>query len=751
MKERFDIEGMHCASCAYRLQKHLKKMDGIKEIVVNLASESAMVDYDPEKISLEEIARQISLLGYEMIMPTQKPSKKLFYERKIHRKTQKRELRKSQLIIALTFLIPLLIIGLSQLLHYPLPGPIDYIKNPSSHCILQLILCAPIIFTGRRFFISGWKKIFLLHPNVDSLVALGATASLIISFISSAFVIFKGGSLEINPLYYMSAGAIIAMVMLGRYIENSSRSASLSALEFLTNLIPSHANILKDGVQEQIPVQEIQEGDIVVVSPDSPIPVDGIILTGSSLVEENVFTGNKTPILKSVEDRVLAGMSNRNGRLEIRTEKTGNETMLSSIIHMIEEGENSHPGLGRLADKVSAWAVPVGLMLAFISAGVWYFIDRNYEFAFNIFISVLVIACPVSIGLAIPMSILFATRGATSHGILIRRSNSLEAIHKADTFVFNLTGTLTEGVSVVTDIVITGAMTQDELLSLTASAESLSKHPLAVGIVNKAKEKNLKITVPDPVKLISGEGIEAVIEETRVDIGNFKLMELINLPSEQLSEGIAICRDLSAQGKTTVMIAVENKLEGIIAVADKPRPEAREVIQKIEKSDREVIILTGEHAATAASIGRLVDVDEIMADVAPKNRARQIRKLQHAGKTVVMIGDGLNDAGALAQADAGIAIGSADDIAADAADVVLLNRDLRKLLLLLQLSRKSVRNMKQNLFLTFIYNLLMLPIAGGILLVFNIEFLTNPIIAVIVMFLGSISVILNASRLRKFR
>ncbi len=752
MKERFYIEGMHCASCAYRLQKHLKKIDGIKDASVNLASESVFIDYNPDIITLKSITRQIRNLGYEIIVPGTNSSKRQSFERKMRRKRIKRKLRKNQLIVALVFLAPLLAIGLSPLLHYPLPQPISYEYNPVSFCILQLILCAPIVFTGRRYFYLGWRKIFNLHPNVDSLVALGASASLIISFVSSAFVIFKGSSLENNPLYYMSAGAIIAMIMLGRYIENRSRSTSLHALEHLSTLIPLTCTLVtSDDTHKEVSPSSLKEGDIVSVPVNMIIPADGVIIKGVSKIEESIFSGNKTPVLKSTDDRVLAGMLNLENPIHIKIEKSGNETMLNSIIQMIEEGENSKPHLGRLADKVSAWAVPVGLALAFISAGLWYILNQNYEFAFNIFISVLVIACPVAIGLAIPLVILFATRGATTHGILIRRSNSLEAIKNADTFVFNLTGTLTEGVAVVTDIIRTGTMSEDDLLALTASAESLSKHPLAIGIVNKAKERNLQINTPDPVRLIEGEGIEAIVNDVRIDIGNYKLMKLINLPEEQISKGLAITRELALQGKTTVMIAIENQLEGIIAVADKPRPEAREVILKLEKLGKDVIILTGEHSSTALNIARQINVEHVIADVSSRNRARQIRKLQHENRKVVMIGDGFNDAGALAQANAGIAIGSADDIAADAADVVLLNRNLKLLLMLIHISRKSVRNMKENLFLTFIYNLIMLPIAGGILFLFDIHFLSDPLIAVIVMFLGSLSVIINASRLRKFK
>ncbi|MEG1616556.1 MAG: heavy metal translocating P-type ATPase [Bacteroidales bacterium] len=751
MRKRFDIEGMHCASCAYRLQKHLRKLDGIREANVNLASESILLDYDPEKITLRTLTSEVQEMGYKLIPDNDNRGQRFNYERKIRRKNIKRKRRRNQLTVAVIFLIPLLAIGLSPLLKYNLPFSIDPVYSPVNFAVMQLFLCVPILLAGWRFFEKGWKRLFRLQPNIDSLVALGATAAFIYSVVSTVLIIYRDGTISDHPLYYLTSGAIITMIMLGRFLENGLRRKHQNTLYRLISLIPDLSTKIIDGTETSVNTLDIVVGDKIRVTPGTRIPVDGKVLSGLGMIDESIFTGSKTPVLKSAGDKVIAGMFNQEGYFTVEATHTGNDTFLSGIIRLIEEGETSQPPVGRLADKVSAWVIPAVLILSLLSAVMWYLFLGDYAFAMNIFVSVLVIACPVAIGLAIPISVVFASRKASSMGIIVRRSEAFEQIHKADTFVFNLTGTITEGNAAVTDFITFPPFSEDRLLSLAASAESESKHPLAKAIVARAKEKGVPILIPDPVKLIAGQGIEAVILEERVDIGNYKLMELINIDPDVLTETSTIIRELSNQGKTAVMIAVEGVLQGVIAIEDKPRPEAREVIQKLKQMEISNYILTGEHAPAAKNIGEKVDINHIIADVLPQNRSRQIRKLQHEGKTVLMIGDGMNDASALAQANAGIAIGSPDNIAADAADIVLLNKDLRQILVVVRLSRKTMRNIKENLFFAFVYNLLMLPVAAGVLYLFGLKFLLDPLIAVVAMFLGSISVVINALRLRKFK
>lgn len=751
MKRSFDLEGMHCASCAYRLQKYLRKRNGIREAYVNLASETLLIDFDPDKLSLKELARDISRMGYKLILTDDRKDERFNYELKIRRKSLKRRRRRHQLITAIIFLIPLLLTGLSPLLNYPLPTPIDYIASPVSFTVMQALLCIPIILAGWRFFEKGWRRLVTLSPNIDSLVAIGATASLIYSVVSTIKILFYGGTLENNALYYLTAGAIIAMMMLGRFLENGLRTSYQNSLYRLINLIPLTSTRIIHGDEIQCATNELEEKDQIRISPGSRIPVDGYVISGHSMVDESVFTGSHVPLLKSKGDKVIAGMLNQEGYLTIEATKTGKNTFLSTIIRLIEEGESSEPPIGRLADKVSAWAIPFILAFSLLSAVAWFIYNQDWAFAMNIFISVLMIGSPVAIGLAIPLSVVFVNRRAASFGIMIRRSEAIEQIRKAHVMVFNLTGTITEGIAEVTDIIPKNQLSADALLELAASAESQSLHPLARAIVAEAKSKSLPISTPDPIRLIAGEGIEAVIHDQRIDIGNYKLMELINIDPEALSGAAEVCRHLADQGKTAVMIAVEGQLEGIIAVMDRARPEAREVVQELEKQNIEVALLTGEHASTARKIGSQVDISHIFADILPANRARQIRKLQHDKQVVIMVGDGMNDASALAQADAGIAIGSPDNIAADAADIVLLNKDLRLLLTVMRLSRKTMRNIKENIFFAFFYNLLMLPVAAGILYLFGWKFLLDPMIAVGVMFLGSLSVLINALRLRKFK
>lgn len=749
-KFKFDIEGMNCPSCSFRLQKHLKKLDGIKNASANLASGSLSVEYDTDKISLKAIEDEVQSMGYKLFSDTPNIDLKHFYERKMKYQELKQRSEGKRLIATVIFFIPLLIAGLSPFLHYTLPAPLGYILYPGHFALFQLFFTIPIFILGWSFFQNGWKQLFILHPNINSLVALSATTALCYSFYSSYMLIWNNGILSNYPLYYLPASAIIVMIMLGRYLENRITAKSEQTMRQLFAILPTSAIKVENDKEEEVKTMSLIPGNCVRIPPGSRIPVDGIVKNGMSMVDESVFTGNNTPLLRTKDDKVLAGMLNQEGYLTVEVSKNGADTFLAEIIRLIEEGENSLPSIGRLADITSSWAIRVILAIAFIAAGLWIIFTHDYQFAFNVFISVLMIACPVAIGLAIPISVLFATRKASSRAIMIRHISSFEILRKSATYVFNLTGTITKGTPTVTDIIVHSDLSTDELLHLAASAESQTNHPVAQAIINEARKKNLSIIPPDPVRELPGQGIEAVIDDIRIDIGNRKLMELINIDVKILEPMAQICRDLSTQGKSAVMIAVDGKLEGIIAVIDKPRAEAREVIKEISDKGNKIVLLTGDHWNTARHIAHEVGINEVHAEIQPANRSRFIRKLQHEGQLVIMIGDGLNDAGALAQADTGIAIGSPNDIAADAADIVLLNKDLHLLLEVQKLADKTVRNMKENLFFAFLYNILMIPIAAGIFYLFGIHFFMDPLLAVIAMFLGSISVLLNGFRITWF-
>ncbi|MEG1520929.1 MAG: cation-translocating P-type ATPase [Bacteroidales bacterium] len=750
-KYKFDIEGMNCPSCSYRLQKHLKKMVGIRNASANLASASLSIEYDPEKISLSKIEEEVKAMGYQLTPDPLASNPSHFYERKLKRQALKIRSEGKRLIIAFVFFTPLLLAGLSPLLHYSLPEPFGFQQHPGHFALFELFLSIPILIIGWRFIKAGWKQLLILKPDINSLIALSVTASLGYNFYSLYYLIWENGLLLNYPLYFLPACAIILMSMLGHYVENRITAQSEQTLRQLFSILPDTAILEKDQVETPVRTEELQPGDLVSIKPANRIPVDGIVKKGMSMVDESVFTGSKTPLLRIPNDKVLAGMLNQEGYLTVEVQKTGSDTFLAEIIRLIEEGENSKPAIGLLADRVSSWVIQAILAIAFISAGLWIFFTHDYHFAFNVFISVLVIACPVAIGLAIPVSVLFATRKASSLSIMIRHISSFECIKKASTYVFNLTGTITRGIPTVTDLIANQNLSPEKLLHLAASAESLSTHPIALAILSDAREKNIQISHPDPVRELPGQGIEAVIDDIRVDIGNRKLMELINIDIEDLNKMSLICRDLATQGKSAVMIAVEGVLEGIIAVEDKPRPEARDIVRELQQKGYRVILLTGDHWNTARHIAQEVGITEVYGEIQPANRARFIRKLQHEGKSIVMIGDGLNDAGALAQADAGIAIGSPNDIAADAADIVLLNKDLRLLLVVQRLANKTMRNIKENLFFAFLYNLLMVPIAAGLFYLFKIHFLLDPLWAVTAMFLGTLSVLLNGFRLQRFK
>ncbi|MDO5570513.1 MAG: cation-translocating P-type ATPase [Bacteroidales bacterium] len=747
----FDIEGMHCASCAYRLQKQLNHINGVKNATVNLASESAVIDYQPEIVSYQQLSETVAKMGYKLVESTNEKWRSHHYMRKRKRRWLKQNLRKTQLIISIIFFVPLLIIGLDSVFSSSISRNIGYVLTPSNYSIIQLILVFPIIFIGWRFIKKGWIKIVGLHPNVDSVVALGATASIVLSLISTYKVIFQFVPTDTFSLYYVIAGALLLFTMLGRYIENQLRFKSDKSIQSLIGTIPEFGIIAEHKKKKKVSVFDIKNNDLVYVAAKSYIPVDGIIVDGESKISEEIFSGTTHPYHKNVSDKVLAGMFNITSPIYIKTENSEGQTFINSIIRILEQGEASKPKIGELSDKISAWFVPILLLLSIGAGVVWYFISMDYSLAIRIFIHTLIVASPVALGFAIPISVYYATRKGSELGILIRKSDSLVSIEKSNIVAFNLTGTLTEGEPIVSDVISLGSYSKNELLSIAASAEKHSKYPLGKAIVRKAREEKIDIKEPDISKILTGQGIEAVVDEKRIDIGNYKLMSLININEGELHDALNIVTELNTQGKTSVIIAVDGIIEGVVAVNDEFADGAKSVIDYLRNNDKQSVIITGEHSTTANKLGELLGIERIFADVIASNRARKIRSLQFENKIVVMIGDGINDAGAIAQSNAGIAIGTPENITADIADIILPNRDIKLLKKLFYLSKKSYRNMKENLFFALVYNVLMIPIAAGILYVFGVDYILNPFIALLCMFLSSVSVIINALRLKRIK
>ncbi|MGL4293615.1 MAG: heavy metal translocating P-type ATPase [Bacteroidales bacterium] len=745
---KFDIEGMHCPSCSYRLQKHLTKLNGVKAALVNLASASLVIEYDPAKISITTIEQEVKSMGYRPILMQPTSNLKNFYQRQRRLYELKSEGKK--LVFGLIFLIPLLSLELIPIL-FNIRS--DFFRNNhlDGFIVFQLFLSVPILILGWKIIENGWKQLLAFRPNVNSLVALSVSASFLYSLYSSYFLIWQQANPAKFPVYYLPACAILVMILLGRYLEDRITLKTKRSIRDLTSLLPDKAIRIENQQENIIDIERIEIGDLISITPGMRIPVDGIVSKGKGSVNEEIFSGNKSSVFHEEGDKVFAGTLNLNQSFILEVQKKANESFLSEIISLIEEGENSKPGINLLANKISSIVIQLILGFSVLSGGLWAVLSDNYQLAFKVFISVLMIACPVAIGLAIPISVLISTRRASMFGIIIRRIAAFESMRDADTFVFNMSGTLTKGTPVVTDISAKNGISAGELLRYAASAEATANHPLANAILAEAKIQNVDLIVPDLVRELPGMGIEAAVGEERVDIGNRKLMELVRVDEEELKHFSGICRDLSEQGKTTLMVAVDGVLKGIIATIDKPKKEAEEVIRKIHDSGKMVILLTGEHWSTARYIAHETGIQEIHAETQPLNRARFIRKLQHEGKVVVMIGDGVNDAGALAQANAGVAIGSPSDIGADAADIILLNTNLNQILTLMRLANRTVRNIKENLFFAFIYNLLMIPLAAGVLYIFNIHKLIDPVVAIAVMFIGSISVLLNGLRLRRFK
>ncbi|AYF54677.1 heavy metal translocating P-type ATPase [Clostridium novyi] len=740
MDKTLSIQGMTCTACAKAIEKVSKKTNGVIDANVNFASEKLYLKYDENVVSKEEIINAIKKAGY---MATEKEDSVDLNKEK---KDKEIEIMWRNFLYSAIFAIPLLIISMGHMIGMHLPKTIDPMLNPLNFALIQFILVLPCIYNGRKFYKIGLKTLFKGSPNMDSLIAIGSGAAIIYGLFAT-FKIATGHTEYTMDLYFESAATIITLISLGKYLETKSKGRTSEAIKKLMGLASKTALILQNGEEVTIPIEEVEIGDIVVVKPGDKIPVDGVVIEGNSSIDESMLTGESMPIEKTINDKIYGATINKNGYLKFKAMKVGKDTALSQIIDLVEKAQGSKAPIARLADIISSYFVPTVIIIAIISAISWYIAGKNTIFSLTIFISVLVIACPCALGLATPTAIMVSSGKGAENGVLIKSGEALETAHKINTIVFDKTGTITEGKPEVTNVITSEGFEEDYLIQLVASAEKASEHPLGEAIVKYAKEKEISLIDVKSFKSITGKGIEVVINNKTIIVGNKRLMNERKVSIGKLEEKFQL---LSTEGKTPMYVSVDGNISGIIAVADVIKKNSKIAIKKLQKMDIRTIMITGDNEKTAMAIAKQVGIDEVLAEVMPQDKANNVKRIQEKGEIVAMVGDGINDAPALVQSNVGIAIGSGTDIAMESADIILIKNDILDVVTAVQLSKVTIKNIKENLFWAFGYNTLGIPIAAGILTLFGGPKL-NPMIAAAAMSLSSVSVLTNALRLKKFK
>ncbi|SKC83290.1 Cu+-exporting ATPase [Maledivibacter halophilus] len=651
----------------------------------------------------------------------------------------------TKFLVAISFTIPLLYIAMGHMMGLPIPSFINPEYNPLNFALVQLILTVPIVIAGYKFYTVGFKALLRRSPNMDSLIAVGTSAAFIYG-IYAMYKIISGHNEYAKDLYFETAGVIIALIMLGKYLETRSKGKTSEAIKKLIGLQPKTATIVKGEEEIAIPIEEVEAGDIILVKPGEKIPVDGKVVEGRSSVDESMLTGESIPVEKNIGDKVVGASINKNGIIKFKATKVGKDTALAQIIKLVEEAQGSKAPIAKLADIIAGYFVPIVMAIAVISGLLWYITGSEPVFALTIFISVLVIACPCALGLATPTAIMVGTGKGAELGVLIKSGVALETAYKIQTIVFDKTGTITEGKPRVTDIITTGNYKEDKILQIAATSEKGSEHPLGEAIVKEASQRELSLLKAEEFYAIPGHGIEVKLEGNEILLGNEKLMKDKNIDVTLKEEAVR----LANEGKTPMFIAINNRLEGIIAVADVVKENSKKAIEKLHAMGIKVAMITGDNKRTAEAIARQVGIDIVLAEVLPEDKANEVEKLQKEGKKVAMVGDGINDAPALAIADIGIAIGSGTDVAMESADIVLMKSDLLDVVTAIKLSKSTIKNIKQNLFWAFAYNTAGIPLAAGLFYAFGGPKL-NPMFAAAAMSMSSVSVVTNALRLRRFK
>ena len=734
--QKYTIKGMTCAACSSAVERVTRKMDGVAESNVNLTTGLMTIIYDETKVTPELIIKKVDRAGFGAELYVE--------ENKEEKKEDDVQKTKRRLICNIILAIPLLYICLGHMLPItlPLPAFMDMHKAPLNFALVQLILTTIILINGRKFYLVGFKSLFKGHPNMDSLVAIGTGSAFIYSFIMTIGI--PSNPASAHNLYYESAAVVVTLVMLGKYMEGRSKNKTSEAIRKLMELAPDTAIVIRDGEQVEVPVEQVAIGETILIKPGSRIPLDGVILDGSTSVDESMLTGESIPVEKTSGDEVIGGSVNYQGAITVKVTHVGADTTLAKIVKMMEDAQGKKAPISKVADTVAGYFVPTVIGIAIVAAIIWAILGQDITFVLTIFVSVLVIACPCALGLATPTAIMVGTGLGANHGILIKSGEALEISHKVNAVVLDKTGTITQGKPAVTKL-ISHDISEEELLTIAAACEQVSEHPLGDAIVNEAKTRGIELQEVTEFQSITGQGIHANIEGKRYYIGNKKLCVEQQIDYTDYAEEAT---QLANKGQTPMFVGCEGKVIGIVAVADTLKETSADAIQKIKGLGIEVYMLTGDNNLTADYIGKKVNVDHVIAEVLPNDKASVVEKLQKEGKCVMMVGDGINDAPALVQADVGMAIGSGSDIAIDSGDVVLMKSDLHDVYKAIKLSKATIRNIKQNLFWAFFYNACGLPLAAGALYAIN-GMLLSPVIGGFAMSLSSVCVVSNALRLRR--
>jgi Cu+-exporting ATPase len=744
-KVTLPIHGMSCASCVKKVEDVLNNLEGVVRASVNFATEQATVQYIPGAVSLADFRKAVKDAGYEILEAGMVGKEDIVDREKAAREAEYRKLER-KFITGLSLVIPVFLLGHWWLLG--LSKVFDLSREVNFY--LQLIFQTPIQFwVGWQFYVGAWKTAKHKSADMNTLIAVGTSAAYFYSVLATFFPWLFAAKGLVSEVYFDTAGAIIVLILLGRLLEARAKGQTSEAIKKLIGLHAKTARVLRDGREIDIPVEEVQIGDLVVVRPGEKIPVDGVIRDGHSSVDESMVTGESIPVEKKTEDEVIGASINKTGTFTFEATKVGKDTVLAQIIKMVEEAQGSKPPIARMADIIASYFVPAVIGIAIITFIVWYFFGPAPALTYAVlnFVAVLIIACPCALGLATPTSIMVGTGKGAESGVLIRGGEALETAHKLNAIVMDKTGTLTKGEPSVTDIVESDGYKKEDLLRYAASAEKGSEHPLGEAIVNRAKEENIPLINPENFNAIAGHGIEATIDGRSLLLGNAKLMNDRGIALDGLEEK---AEELSNQGKTPMFVAIDRNPAGIIAVADTLKENSKEAVEALHRMGIEVAMITGDNRRTADAIARQINIDRVLAEVLPEVKADEVKKLQAEGKKVAMVGDGINDAPALAQADVGIAIGTGTDVAMESSDITLISGDLRGVVMAIALSRATIRNIKQNLFWAFAYNTILIPVAAGVLFPF-LGILLNPIFAAAAMGLSSVTVVSNALRLRRFK
>lgn len=743
-KKEYKLSGMTCAACAMTVEMAVKDLETVEDVSVNLATERLSL-LPKAGFDSQQVLDAVAEAGYHAEEKGKDKPSDVSKEAVI--KAQKLQKKKQELLILLITALPLLYISMGSMVGLPLPSFLDHMAHPLVFVLSQLLLTLPAVWIGRGFYQRGFRNLIKRHPNMDSLIAVGTSAAFFYSLYSVSQV-FLGHHAFVHQLYFESVAVIIALVLLGKYLESSAKGRTSQAIQSLLELVPSQATVIRYGEAVTIDTEDIRVGDIIRIKPGERMPVDGLVIEGQTFVDESMMTGESVPIEKKVGDTITSATINQNGSIDYQATRVGSDTTLAQIVRLVEEAQGSKAPIAALADKISLYFVPIVLGLATLSALGWYFLaGESLSFSLSIFVAVLVIACPCALGLATPTAIMVGTGKGAENGILIKSGQALEAAYQLDTIVLDKTGTITVGKPSLTDLVPLGAFNRSDLLQLIASAEQHSEHPLAQAILEAAQQEELDLLPVSYFEAIVGRGLSAQVEGKHLLVGNESLMKEKNIDSSAFQEQLL---ELSKEGKTAMFVAIDGQLTGILAVADEMKSNSLKAVQELQSMGLEVIMLTGDREETATAIAQKAGIQKVIAGVLPDGKATAIKDLQEAGKKLAMVGDGINDAPALVQADVGIAIGSGADVAIESADVVLMHSDLQDVVKAIKLSQATIRNIKENLFWAFAYNTLGIPIAMGLLHLFGGPLL-NPMLAGLAMSLSSVSVVVNALRLGRFK